>query len=70
MMWPFKKNRTRTHPDENTADRRRAMLEQRAKLRRAHRLKERSAKVAAILEEENAVNHYVLRLREAYARGD
>lgn len=56
-------------PDETTIDRAKLLDRQHAKLRRAEDLKRRSSAVAASLQEESSVNHYIERLRLAYAEG-
>lgn len=72
MIWPFKKAPPAPVVNEvqdTTLDRRKALLVQQQKLRRAQDLKRRSSAVAASLQEESNVNHYIERLRLAYAEG-
>lgn len=68
-MWPFRKKKS-IPVDEGTIDRRIELIEQKGKVRRAEMLKARSAAVAHTLNEDSQVNHYVERLRLAYAEGN
>jgi hypothetical protein len=65
----FGRKKAPTSPDESTLDRKRLLAVQQGKLARAQRLKQRSSAVADSLTQESNVNHYIQRLKLAYATG-